>query len=187
MKRFDHLLLFCCLTVLLPLSALPAAEADDAGLSAEQTFAMLEARGDAVLFVDVRDPVEIQFIGATNEVDVNVPFLLVDRKLWLSEKGRFAMPRNPDFLKGIDAALKAKGLDKGATIVTMCRSGSGRGLPSAEYLRRSGYPNSYYVIHGFQGDKVTEGPMKGFRVKNGWQNSGLPWGYALDPGKIYKP
>jgi rhodanese-related sulfurtransferase len=163
------------------------AEAAEAGLSVEATAALLQERAEEVLFVDVRDPVEIQFIGATNAVDVNVPFLLVDREAWSPEAGRFAMPRNTGFLEGIKAALEAKGLGADATIITMCRSGSGRGLPSAAYLRESGFANSFYVIHGFQGDPVAEGPMAGLRVKNGWQNSGQPWSARLDPDKVYKP
>jgi rhodanese-related sulfurtransferase len=186
MTQQRHILVFGLLVLLLGRAGLRAASTET-GLAVEATVALLEARAETILFVDVRDPVEIQFIGGTDQVDVNVPFLLVDRETWLPEKGRFAMPRNPDFLTGIDVALKAKGLDKDATIITMCRSGSGRGLPSASLLRESGYPNSFYVFHGFQGDKMEEGPMKGFRVKNGWQNSGQPWGYAMDPEKVFKP
>ncbi len=73
------------------------------------------------------------------------------------------MNNNPDFASDIEKALKAKGLGKDAPIVTMCRSGSERGKPSAEYLLSQGFSNVKYVDHGFQGSAVKEGPMKGFR------------------------
>ncbi len=50
-----------------------------------------------------------------------------------------------------------------------------------------GFPNSYYVIHGFLGDPLEEGMLQGFRLKNGWQNSGLPWDLSINDGKIYRP
>ena len=96
------------------------------------------------------------------------------------------MQRNPQFVQQVAAALKAHGLDKNATIITMCRSGSERGEPSAQYLREQGFPNALYVIHGFQGSPAKEGPQAGMRVVNGWQNSGLPWSNKLNPEKIYR-
>jgi hypothetical protein len=68
----------------------------------------------------------------------------------------------------------------------MCRSGSERGEPSARYLRENGFPNARFVINGFQGDTIKEGEHAGFRLKNGWQNSGLPWSMRMDADKIYR-
>ena len=48
-------------------------------LDAREAYEMKTERGDEVLFVDVRDPIEIMFTGFTDVVDVNVPFLLADR------------------------------------------------------------------------------------------------------------
>lgn len=33
---------------------------------------------------------------------------------------------------------------------------------------------------------ATEGPQAGFRLQNGWQNSGLPWSAKMNPEKIYR-
>jgi len=53
-------------------------------------------------------------------------------------------------------------------------------------LREMGFPNARFVVNGFQGDARKEGPQKGMRTLNGWQNSGLPWSAKLDPAKIHR-
>ncbi|WP_019569383.1 rhodanese-like domain-containing protein [Thioalkalivibrio sp. ALE11] len=170
--------------------ALPAtAVADDVhefGISPQATYNLVQEDGDDILFIDVRDPVEIMFVGFTDEVDLNIPFLLVDRHDWDDEKNRFNPSRNPDFVDQIDAALEERGLNRDATIITMCRSGSERGEPSAAFLRENGFPNARYVVNGFQGDAISEGERAGFRLKNGWQNSGLPWSREMNADKIHR-
>ncbi|MCC4264132.1 sulfurtransferase [Oceanimonas baumannii] len=167
--------------------ALPVyAGADELGLSAKQAYEQNRA-SEQVLLVDVRDPVEIMFVGGTNEVDLNVPYLLVDRTVWDEDKQRFRLYRNPQFIEQIQAALAERGLDNTATIITMCRSGSERGLPSAEFLQEHGFTNARYVVHGFQGDSIKEGEQSGFRLVNGWQNEGLPWSPRLSPDKLQRP
>ena len=157
------------------------------GLTPEETYARMRQQGGKILFVDVRDPIEIMFVGATDIVDVNIPFLIANRYDWDEENNRFRMERNPQFAQEIQATLKAKGLDENAMIITMCRSGSERGEPSALFLREEGFPNVRFVIHGFQGDVKDEGDMAGRRVVNGWQNVGLPWSGRLPSQKIYRP
>ncbi|PXX92315.1 sulfurtransferase [Marinobacter vulgaris] len=164
------------------------AHAEEAlALTPQETYDLVQEQGDQMLFVDVRDPVEIMFIGYTDEIDKNVPFKLVDRGEFLAEKGRFAMNTNPDFAADVEKALKEKGLDKNALVVTMCRSGSTRGKPSAEYLMERGFTNVKYIDNGFQGGGAKEGEKKGMRIVSGWQNSGLPWSMDLNPEKIYRP
>ena len=160
--------------------------ADDMGLSVSETYTMIQEQGENVLFVDVRDPVEIMFVGGTHEVDANIPFLIVDRHDWDDEKNRFRPNRNPNFVEEINAALDAKGLDQDATIITMCRSGSERGEPSARFLAENGFENARYVVNGFQGGSIKDGEQAGFRLKNGWQNSGKPWTTDMDADIIYR-
>ncbi|GEM_PF-5831933 len=83
--------------------------------------------------------------------------------------------------------LKKRGLDENAEIITMCRSGSECGKPSADYLRDNGFPNARYVIDGFQGPAIKEGPQAGFRLLSGWQNSNLPWSPRMNAEKMYRP
>ncbi|MCK0106596.1 rhodanese-like domain-containing protein [Marinobacter sp. S0848L] len=156
-------------------------------LTPQQTYDMVQAQGDEFLFVDVRDPVEIMFIGYTDLVDKNIPFKLADRSDFLDDKGRFAMNTNPEFAAQVENALKKKGLTKDDLVITMCRSGSSRGKPSAEYLMERGFTNVKYIDHGFQGSGAKEGKKKGMRIVNGWQNDGLPWSMKLNPEKIYRP
>jgi rhodanese-related sulfurtransferase len=153
-------------------------------LTPQQTLEMVN-KDNKVLFVDVRDPVEIMFIGHANAAHINIPFMFADKDEWDEKNGRFKMKMNPDFAAQIKAALDARGLDTNTTIITMCRSGSERGMPSAQSLIDAGFPNVFYVDHGFQGDASKEGPKKGMRVVNGWQNSGLPWSTKINPEFIY--
>lgn len=156
-------------------------------LTPQETYGMVQKQGDELLFVDVRDPVEIMFIGFTDVVDKNIPFKLADRSNFLANKGRFAMNTNPEFAADVEKALEEKGLTRDDLIVTMCRSGSSRGKPSAEYLMERGFTNVKYIDHGFQGSGAKEGEKKGMRIVNGWQNEGLPWSMKLNPEKIYRP
>lgn len=69
------------LTALLATIAIAfSAQAEEAlSLTPQQTYDMVQEQGDQLLFVDVRDPVEIMFIGFTDVVDKNIPFKLADR------------------------------------------------------------------------------------------------------------
>lgn len=164
------------------------ASADDAlSITPNEVWSLVQKNPDQLLFIDVRDPVEIMFIGFTDAVDINIPFKVVDRTQFNEDKAIFVMQSNPDFTSDIEKALKAKGLDKDALIVTMCRSGSARGKPSADYLLTQGFSNVKYIDHGFQGSAVKQGAMKGFRIMNGWQNSKLPWSSTINADKINKP
>lgn len=164
------------------------AQAEDAlSLTPQETYDLVKEQGDRLLFVDVRDPIEIMFIGFTDMVDKNIPFKLADRSDFLSDKGRFAMNTNRDFASQIEEALREKGLTRDDLVITMCRSGSSRGKPSAEYLMERGFTNVKYIDHGFQGSGAKEGKKKGMRIVNGWQNEGLPWSMTLNPEKIYRP
>jgi rhodanese-related sulfurtransferase len=165
---------------------LPAAQASPLGLTPRETYALMRERGDEVLFIDVRDPVEIMFVGFTDVVDANIPFVLVNRDVWDEENNRFRLDPNPRFAQQVRQALEAKGLDESATVITMCRSGNERGEPSALALRQAGFSNARFVVNGFQGDRLKEGPHAGMRLSNGWQNAGLPWSSRLDGDKIHR-
>jgi rhodanese-related sulfurtransferase len=156
-------------------------------LTPQATYDLVQKQADQVLFVDVRDPIEIMFIGFTDVIDKNIPFKLADRSNFLADKGRFSMSANPEFAAQVEEALKAKGLTKDDLVITMCRSGSSRGKPSAEYLMEQGFTNVKYIDHGFQGSGAKEGKKKDMRIVNGWQNEGLPWSMNLNPEKIYRP
>ena len=163
-----------------------AVNAAELGISPEDAYAKTQQNKQNVLLVDVRDPVEIMFVGFTDAVDVNIPFLLVDRTQWDAERNIFPIKRNANFVSEIKAELAKRGWDEKTEVITMCRSGSERGEPSAKVLREAGLVNARYVVNGFQGSSQKEGPHAGKRVKNGWQNSGLPWSGKMNADKIYR-
>lgn len=156
-------------------------------VDSQEAYQMKQQQGDQVLFVDVRDPIEIMFTGFTDVVDANVPYMLANRSKWHKKKPVYAMEVNLDFEKGIEAALKKKGLTKDAPILLMCRSGGTRGAPSAKKLWGKGYKQVYVVTDGFEGGKIKKGEKKNWRLKNGWKNAGLPWSYKLNRDKMYFP
>lgn len=141
--------------------------------------------GQKILFVDVRDPIEIMFTGFTDTVDINIPFLLSNPKKWNDKKNVYAMEVNKSFEPLVDKALKDRGLSKEDVVILMCRSGGERGAPSAKALEGKGYKQVYVVTDGFEGDTVKDGPKKNWRLVNGWKNSDLPWGYKLNQKKMY--
>ena len=156
-------------------------------LDSREAYDMKMKQGDKVLFVDVRDPIEIMFTGFTDVVDVNIPFQTADRSRWSDKKPVYLMVNNPDFEAGIAAVLARRGLDKNTPVILMCRSGGERGAPSAKALEGKGYQSVYVVVDGFEGDTLKSGERKNWRTLNGWKNAGLPWSYALNPDKIYLP
>ena len=154
-------------------------------VDSKETYEMKQKLGEQMLFVDVRDPIEIMFTGFTDVADINIPFKLADRNQWNSKKPVFAMVENPNFERDIEAALVARGLSKQVPIVIMCRSGGTRGAPATKLLKNKGYENVYVVTDGFAGGTVKDGERKNWRLKNGWKNSGLPWSYKLNKEKMY--
>ena len=154
-------------------------------LTSKEAYDMKTAKGGKVLFVDVRDPVEIMFTGFTDVVDMNVPFLLSDRSQWNEKKSVFLMKKNPDFAATIVRALEKRGLSKATPVILMCRSGGERGAPSAKALDGLGFEKVYVVVDGFEGGTLKDGPHKNWRLKDGSKNSGLPWSYKLNKAKMY--
>ncbi len=155
-------------------------------VDSKEAYEMKQKQGDKVLFIDVRDPIEIMFTGFTDVVDINIPFKLSNPTSWHKPpKQVFQMVTNPDFEPMIEKALKKRGLDKSAAIILMCRSGGTRGAPSSKMLEGKGYKNVYVVTDGFEGGKIKKGDKKNWRLKNGWKNAGLPWSYKLNKEKIF--
>ena len=83
------------IATLLALVSLPALADTDVGVSSQETYAKLGQGEAKLLFIDVRDPVEIMFVGFTDAVDINIPYLLVDRTTWDDERGSYKVAQNP--------------------------------------------------------------------------------------------
>ena len=153
-------------------------------LSVKETYKMVSDQSDKLLFIDVRTPAEVEFVGAPENIDSNIPYMLNDFTAWDDSKKRFKKVPNSNFTIAIEDALTAKGLGKDDKIILMCRSGS-RSAKAANLLYQAGYKNVYSVVEGFEGDKSKLAENKGQRTVNGWKNAGLPWTYKHDAKKMY--
>ena len=154
-------------------------------LAAEEVPGFLSAAHGKSLFLDVRTPAEITFVGMPPTVDANVPILLGPGAAFDEAKATLALVPNPDFLAEVERRLAARGLGRDATVVVICRSGD-RSAVAADMLAKGGFAHVWSVVDGFEGDLAKEGPEAGHRVVNGWKNKGLPWGYRLDKAKMYR-
>ena len=139
---------------------------------------------EKTLFVDIRTPSELNYLGTVDVIDAHVPTVFMDSSAWDDKKHRYRRANNENFVADIDKALAKKGLSKDDTVILMCRSGK-RSATAANMLADAGYTKVYSVVDGYEGDKVKEGENKGKRMKDGWKNSGLPWTYSLDKDYMY--
>lgn len=154
-------------------------------LTAAEAHDMIQAKGDKIMFIDVRTRAEVAFLGMPTSADANIPYMLTgDWEEWDSKKKTYKLAPNSGFLTAIEEQLKKKGLNKEDPIVVICRSGS-RSAKASNLMAKAGYKNVYTVVDGYEGDKAKQGPNKGQRVVNGWKNSNLPWSYKLDMAKMY--
>ena len=136
-----------------------------------------------VLFLDLRTPEELLFVGTPQGIDGNAPFGNMNYSKWDDKKKSFVRFPNPDFLSNFEYWAIDKGIDKGDPILLICRSGD-RSALGADFLAKQGYTNVWSVVDGFEGDMAKDGPNKGRRMVNGWKNDGLPWSYDLDKSKL---
>ena len=153
-------------------------------MTAEEAYKHTMDNMDKTLFVDIRTPSELNYLGTVSVIDAHVPLVFMDTTAWNDKKHRYKRANNPNFVSEIDAALKKKGLGKDDTVILMCRSGS-RSAKGANMLAEAGYTKVYNLVDGYEGDKAKEGPNKGQRTVNGWKNAGLPWTYSLDKDYMY--
>lgn len=155
-------------------------------LSSQEAAKFMSQNASKALFLDVRTPAEVAFLGMPAQADANVPYMKEpDFAAWDNAKSTLKLELNPDFLPEVRKRLAAKGLKADDAIVLICRSGD-RSAAAANLLAEAGFKNVYSVVDGYEGDLAKDGPKAGQRVVNGWKNAGLPWSYKLDKAKMYK-
>lgn len=155
-------------------------------LSAQEAAEFVAKQELSVLFLDVRTPSEVLFLGTPTLADANVPYMVEPEfPTWDSAKNTLKLETNQDFIPEVRRRLAQKGLKTDSPVVLICRSGD-RSAASANLLAEAGFTNVYSVVDGFEGDLATDGPKAGQRAVNGWKNAGLPWSYKLDKAKLYK-
>lgn len=153
-------------------------------MTSTQAYDYMMKNMDNALFLDVRTPSELNYLGVVTVMDANVPTDTMDSSAWDDKKSRYVRKHNDNFVADVDARLKEKGLKKTDTVILMCRSGD-RSAKAVDVLAKNGYTKVYTVVDGYEGDKVKKGKNKGKRLKNGWKNAGLPWTYFMDKDLMY--
>lgn len=155
-------------------------------VNAVETQAMMKKDKNVVL-VDVRTPEEWQFVGFTKAAKIMIPGVLFDYSKMDTKqnKPRYMPVPNTSWMSLFEAKIADMDMDKTGTFVIMCRSGATRAAPVAKILYKNGFKNVYIMTDGFEGGKVNSGDKKGFRLKNGWKNSGAEWTYKIDAKNIY--
>lgn len=157
--------------------ALPAGKTTPLGLYLTSTAAhdALTAEPE-ILFVDVRDPIEITFVGHPKGLDKIVPLRVITHQVD-PNSGQYAAATNPNVVAEFNTLFRAKGKSKSDPLFVTCRSGS-RSAVAVRLLVEAGYKNVWNLIEGFEGDR----DENGVRSRNGWRNAGLPWSYKLEKG-----
>jgi len=124
--------------------------------------ALLPAEAHALLqqlpaskLVDVRTQAEWEYVGHIPDT------VLIEWNTYPNGQ------RNPDFLN----ELQAQVAKSDAPVMFLCRSGA-RSHHAAQAATQAGYPNSYNVLEGFEGDKDANGHRN---TVGGWRIAGLPW------------
>ena len=122
------------------------------------------------LFIDVRDPHELQTTGMATAVDYNVPFYFINTEKWDEKKSRFQFDTNPEFVRAVKNRFKSKGLSGLDAIVIICTSGT-RAAKAVDALADAQFKNVHSVVDGY----------------SGWKNNGLEWNKKLDRSRMYGP
>jgi rhodanese-related sulfurtransferase len=136
--------------------------------SSTEAADFMKNNGKYALFVDVRDPHELQTTGMADPVDYNIPYDLININKWDEGKSRFMFEVNPDFVKDVSSRFKAKGLSGFDAIVVICAAGT-RAAKAVDALANAGFKNVHTVVDGY----------------NGWKNNDLKWNKKLDRSKMY--
>jgi rhodanese-related sulfurtransferase len=105
--------------------------------------------------VDVRTQAEWEYVGRIPES------VLIEWNTFPSGQ------RNPQFLE----QLQARVAKTEAPVMFLCRSGA-RSHQAAVVATQAGYPKSYNILEGFEGDKDGQSHRNSV---GGWRVAGLPW------------
>ena len=137
---------------------------------------MWQADPEGVKILDVRTPEEWVFTGHA-PMATNIPFAFM-AYVWDDKNKAFPWSLNPDFVKLVEERFSPQ--DK---ILVTCRSG-GRGGDGGQHACASPgsrTPTTSSTGWRAAGSTTPTAWFNGMRRKNGWQMSGLPWTYDLDP------
>ncbi len=122
--------------------------------------------GDAAsVLIDVRTQAEWAYVGAP---DIRT---LGKTPVFLEWQSYPSMQVDDQFAERLGAMLDSAGVERGALLVFLCRSGA-RSLRAAVAMTDAGWEPCFNLSDGF------EGPLDGSGRRgaiSGWKASGLPW------------
>ncbi len=153
-------------------------------VTAKEAAEMMK-KDPSVILVDVRTPEEWQFVGHTGVAQIMIPSVTFNYSKLDTKKPRYQPVPNSNFISELEDKAADLDADEDSTYIIMCRSGSSRSQPAAKMLDQYGYENVYIMVDGFEGKKTKKGDKKGFRLENGWKNSGEPWTYDITEANAY--
>jgi rhodanese-related sulfurtransferase len=133
-------------------------------LLAVDAYELLEGDASAVL-IDVRTKAEWAYVGTPDTRSLGKTPLFLE---WQSYP---SMAINADFAADLEAQLLSAGVERGASLVFLCRSGA-RSRQAAIATTSAGWAPCFNVSDGF------EGPLDDSRRRGGaggWKAGGLPW------------
>ena len=123
----------------------------------QEAWALLQA-DPKVKLVDVRTQAERDWVGRVAVGEAQHAAVQ-----WNTYPG--GVP-NPAFMDELQAVAQPD-----QVLLFLCRSGV-RSRHAAKAATEHGYPNSFDILEGFEGDKDAEGHRK---TVSGWCKHGLPW------------
>jgi len=141
-------------------------------LTSQGAFDMLKAQPD-ILFVDVRDPIEIAISGHPKPIDAIVP-IMVHSEIFDERLGEYKLVENVSFLEDMNALLAEMGVSPEDNIIITCGSGW-RSAKAAHALFEAGFTNVWHIIDGYPGET-----KPGINSQNAWKVAGLPWTTTAD-------
>ena len=150
-------------------------------VTAKEAYDMWRADPEEVKILDVRTLAEYVFVGHP-PMAFSIPAFFQTHR-WDAKRKMFAMVPNPDFVKQVK-----NWAEEGDIILVTCRSGE-RGAMAVNLLADAGFTEVYNIVDGMEGGLVKDpdSVFNGRRMKNGWENSGLPWTYEIDLERIWIP
>lgn len=133
-------------------------------LSAQEAYALLRSDRAAQL-IDVRTKPEWNFVGTPDLGDLDKSPILLEWQSWPS------MTVETDFVAAVERKLANLSLDRGATLLFLCRSGV-RSDAAARACLAAGFSRCVNIVGGFEGPPD---PQRHRGSVSGWKADGLPW------------
>ena len=127
-------------------------------------YALLEGDSTSVL-IDVRTQAEWTYVGTP---DIQA---FGKAPLFLEWQSYPSMAIDANFTARLEALLQSGGVERGAALVFLCRSGA-RSRHAAIAMTSAGWGPCFNVSDGFEG-ALSESRRRG--MVSGWKAGGLPW------------